>query len=104
MSFPVDRARERGIGRKPAQIVEDRTRAVGVKRLLASTTQAFIHFQLKAGFTQPENRKQRMRRVVPRRRLLEYLDVARPRPLPSVLCLELHALSFAQQLENCTRY
>lgn len=41
-----------GIGRKLAQFVEDRARAMGVTRLLALSTQAFTWFQSKAGFVE----------------------------------------------------
>ena len=41
-----------GIGRKLAQFVEDRARAIGVKTLLTLSTQAFTYFQLKAGFSE----------------------------------------------------
>jgi amino-acid N-acetyltransferase len=41
-----------GIGRKLIQFVEDRARELGVKELLALSTQAFTYFQSKAGFTE----------------------------------------------------
>ncbi len=41
-----------GIGRKLAQFVEDRARALGVTTLLALSTQAFAWFQSKAGFAE----------------------------------------------------
>jgi amino-acid N-acetyltransferase len=41
-----------GIGRKLAEFVEDRARAMGLTRLLALSTQAFTYFQSKAGFVE----------------------------------------------------
>jgi amino-acid N-acetyltransferase len=41
-----------GIGRRMTQFVEDRAREMGLKSLLALSTQAFNFFQSKAGFTE----------------------------------------------------
>jgi amino-acid N-acetyltransferase len=41
-----------GIGRKLIQFVEDRARELGLKELLALSTQAFTYFQSKGGFTE----------------------------------------------------
>jgi len=41
-----------GIGRKLTQFVEDRARDLGVRQLLALSTQAFTYFQSKAGFVE----------------------------------------------------
>lgn len=41
-----------GIGRRMTQFVEDRAREMGLKMLLALSTQAFNFFQSKAGFTE----------------------------------------------------
>jgi amino-acid N-acetyltransferase len=41
-----------GIGRKLIQFVEDRARELGLKELLALSTQAFSYFKSKAGFTE----------------------------------------------------
>jgi amino-acid N-acetyltransferase len=41
-----------GIGRRMTQFVEDRAREMGLKALLALSTQAFNFFQSKAGFTE----------------------------------------------------
>ena len=41
-----------GIGRKLIQFVENRAREVGVRQLLALSTQAFTYFQSKGGFTE----------------------------------------------------
>jgi amino-acid N-acetyltransferase len=38
-----------GIGRKKIQFVEDRARELGLRELLALSTQAFTYFQSKAG-------------------------------------------------------
>ena len=41
-----------GIGRKLIQFVENRARELGLKKLLALSTQAFTYFQSKGGFTE----------------------------------------------------
>jgi amino-acid N-acetyltransferase len=41
-----------GIGRKLIQFVESRARELGVRELLALSTQAFTYFQSKGGFTE----------------------------------------------------
>ena len=41
-----------GIGRKMLQYVENRARELGLKELLALSTQAFSYFQSKGGFTE----------------------------------------------------
>jgi amino-acid N-acetyltransferase len=41
-----------GIGRKLIQFVENRARELGLRELLALSTQAFTYFQSKAGFTE----------------------------------------------------
>jgi amino-acid N-acetyltransferase len=52
-SLFVSQAHEnQGIGRKLTQFVEDRARALGLRRLLALSTQAFTYFQSKAGFVE----------------------------------------------------
>ena len=41
-----------GIGRKLIQFVENRARELGLRELLALSTQAFTYFQSKAGFAE----------------------------------------------------
>jgi amino-acid N-acetyltransferase len=41
-----------GIGRKLIQFVEDRARDMGLRQLLALSTQAFTFFQSKGGFVE----------------------------------------------------
>jgi amino-acid N-acetyltransferase len=52
-SLYVSSAHEnQGIGRKLIQYVESRARELGLRELLALSTQAFTYFQSKAGFVQ----------------------------------------------------
>ena len=46
-----------GIGRKLIQFVENRARELGLKELLALSTQAFTYFQSKGGFVEGHARR-----------------------------------------------